>query len=151
MKFLKVLFTIIGILVVLGLIFFVVDSSKIKAEKEPIFVIEVSDVEGTTKNIGLGYLVYEYETEQGTVVREIGTWFKKPNEELKEDTRIYYNFKNNPIIEEPEIEVDENPEEENTEEDQEDNNDQDIEENEEETNDNTNNEEVTNNEETTNV
>lgn len=90
-KGLKILFIIIGIIIVLGLVFFVVDYNRVQKQEKPIFCIQnpagiISDG-GTIEYFGLGYKVIDFHTLVGYDDVKIGSWFMDYNdfdEEMKE-------------------------------------------------------------------
>mgnify|MGYP000487234262 CR=1 FL=1 len=89
--FLKVIGGILGIIVVLGIVFFVVDYNRVKNQEKPIFCIQntagmLADG-GTIEYFGLGYKVIDFHTIAGFDDIKIGTWFMDYNdfeEEIKE-------------------------------------------------------------------
>ena len=90
-KGLKILFIIIGIIIVLGIVFFVVDYNRVQKQEKPIFCIQnpagvISDG-GTIEYFGLGYKVIDFHTLAGFDDIKIGTWLMDYNdfdEEMKE-------------------------------------------------------------------
>ena len=77
--FLKVIGGILGIIVVLGIVFFVVDYNRVKNQEKPIFCIKspaggIMDG-GTIEYFGLGYKVIDFHTIAGFDDIKIGTWF----------------------------------------------------------------------------
>ena len=90
-KGLKILFIIIGIIIVLGIVFFVVDYNRVQKQENPIFCIQnpagvISDG-GTIEYFGLGYKVIDFHTLAGFDDIKIGTWLMDYNdfdEEMKE-------------------------------------------------------------------
>ena len=95
-KALKVIGIILGIIIILGLIFFVVDYNRVKNNERPIFCISnpagtISDG-GTVKFFGLGYKVIDFHTLAGFDDIKIGTWFMDYNdfeEEMKAYEKIF--------------------------------------------------------------
>ena len=65
-KILKVVVGILGIIVVLGIVFFTVDYNRVKNQKRPIFCIQspagVILDGGTIEYFGLGYKVIDFHT-----------------------------------------------------------------------------------------
>ena len=90
-KGLKILFIIIGIIIVLGIVFFMVDYNRVQKQEKPIFCIQnpagiISDG-GTIEYFGLGYKVIDFHTLAGYDDIKIGSWFIDYNdfeEEMKE-------------------------------------------------------------------
>ena len=95
-KALKVIGIILGIIIILGLIFFVVDYNRVKNNERPIFCISnpagtISDG-GTVEFFGLGYKVIDFHTLAGFDDIKIGTWFMDYNdfeEEMKAYEKIF--------------------------------------------------------------
>ena len=95
-KALKVIGIILGIIIILGLIFFVVDYNRVKNNERPIFCISnpagtISDG-GTVEFFGLGYKVIDFHTLAGFDDIKIGTWFIDYNdfeEEMKAYEKIF--------------------------------------------------------------
>ena len=90
-KFLKVVGIILGIIVVLGVVFFTVDYNRVQKQEKPIFCIKnpagiISDG-GTIEYFGIGYKVIDFHTLAGYDDIKIGSWFMDYNdfeEEMKE-------------------------------------------------------------------
>lgn len=90
-KALKILFSIIGIIIVLGIVFFVVDYNRVQKQEKPIFCIQnpagIINDGGTIEYFGLGYKVIDFHTLAGYDDIKIGSWFMDYNdfeEEMKE-------------------------------------------------------------------
>ena len=90
-KWLKVIGIVLGIIVILGIIFFVIDYNRVKKQEKPIFCIQnpagVINDGGTIEYFGLGYKVIDFHTLAGFDDIKIGTWFMNYNdfqEEIKE-------------------------------------------------------------------
>ena len=90
-KGLKILFIIIGIIIVLGIVFFVVDYNRVQKQEKPIFCIQnpagIINDGGTIEYFGLGYKVIDFHTLAGYDDIKIGSWFTDYNdfdEEMKE-------------------------------------------------------------------
>ena len=91
-KILKVVVGILGIIVVLGIVFFTVDYNRVKNQKKPIFCIKslaggIMDG-GTIEYFGLGYKVIDFHTVAGFDDIKIGNWFMKYND-FKEEMQKY--------------------------------------------------------------
>ena len=87
-KFLKVIGVILGIIVVLGVVFFTVDYNRVQKQEKPIFCIQnpagiISDG-GTIEYFGLGYKVIDFHTLAGFDDIKIGTWLMDYNDFEKE-------------------------------------------------------------------
>ncbi len=90
-KFLKVIGIILGIIVVLGVVFFTVDYNRVQKQEKPIFCIKnpagiISDG-GTIEYFGIGYKVIDFHTLAGYDDIKIGSWFMDYNDfedEMKE-------------------------------------------------------------------
>ena len=95
-KFLKVIGIILGIIVVLGVVFFTVDYNRVQKQEKPIFCIQnpagiISDG-GTIEYFGIGYKVIDFHTLAGYDDIKIGSWFMDYNdfeEEMKEYEKEY--------------------------------------------------------------
>ena len=90
-KGLKILFIIIGIIIVLGIVFFMVDYNRVQKQEKPIFCIQnpagIINDGGTIEYFGLGYKVIDFHTLAGYDDIKIGSWFIDYNdfeEEMKE-------------------------------------------------------------------
>ena len=90
-KRLKILFIIIGIIIVLGIVFFVVDYNRVQKQEKPIFCIQnpagIINHGGTIEYFGLGYKVIDFHTLARYDDIKIGSWFMDYNdfnEEMKE-------------------------------------------------------------------
>lgn len=93
-KGLKIVLIVIGVIIVLGLIFFAVDYNRAQKQEKPIFCIpnpagECNDG-GTMEYFGLGYKVIDFNMVNGYDETKIGTWFMK-----YEDFADEYNYTNN--------------------------------------------------------
>ena len=91
-KILKVIGGILGIIVVLGIVFFTVDYNRVKNQKKPIFCIKdpagaIMDG-GTIEYFGLGYKVIDFHTIAGFDDIKIGTWFMDYND-FEEEIKAY--------------------------------------------------------------
>lgn len=117
-KCLKVILMILGIIVVLGVVFFLIDYNRVKNQKKPIFCIQnpagiISDG-GTIEYFGLGYKVIDFHTLAGFDDIKIGTWnmdYNDFDEEMKEyeikfEETLLSDEKNNRSPENVIIEVD---------------------------------------------
>lgn len=90
-KWLKVIGIVLGIIVILGIVFFVIDYNKVQKQEKPIFCIQnpagmITDG-GTIEYFGLGYKIIDFHTLAGYDDIKIGTWFMEYNdfeEEMKE-------------------------------------------------------------------
>lgn len=98
-KGLKICFSIIGIVVVLGIVFFVVDYNRVQKQEKPIFCIknpagEINDG-GTVEYFGLGYKVIDFNTLAGFDDIKIGTWSMDYNDFEEEKTAYEKTFEEN--------------------------------------------------------
>ena len=90
-KLLKAIVVILGIIIILGIVFFTVDYNRIQKQEKPIFCIQnpagmINDG-GTIEYFGLGYKIIDFHTLAGYDDIKIGTWFMEYNdfeEEMKE-------------------------------------------------------------------
>lgn len=91
-KILKVVAGILGIIVVLGILFFTVDYNRVKNQKKPIFCIQNPDGGimdgGTIEYFGLGCKVIDFHTLAGFDDIKIGTWFMDYND-FEEEIKAY--------------------------------------------------------------
>ena len=91
-KGIKVLLIILGVIIILGLIFFAVDYSRVQRQETPIFCINYATANdgGTNEYLGLGYKVIDFNMLNGYDEIKIGSWFMK-----YEDFENEYNYINN--------------------------------------------------------
>ena len=105
-KFLKVIGVILAIIVVLGIVFFAIDYSRVQKQEKPIFCVNIATYRdgGTKEYLGLGYKVIDFYTLEGYDDIKIGTWFmdyndfeeemeeyeEKYKEEMKKDEFSFY-------------------------------------------------------------
>ena len=89
---LKIIGCVLGIVIILGLIFFVVDYTRVKNGKNPIFCIRnlagIYMDGGTIEYFGLGYKVIDFHTLAGYDDIKIGTWFMNYND-FQEEMKKY--------------------------------------------------------------
>ena len=90
-KCLKVIGIVLGIIVILGIVFFAIDYNRVQKQEKPIFCIQnpagVIKDGGTIEYFGLGYKVIDFHTLAGFDDIKIGTWLMDYNdfqEEIKE-------------------------------------------------------------------
>ena len=87
-KGLKITVIILAIIILLTLIFFIIDYSRVKNEQRPIFCIPnlggVIRDGGTIEYFGLGYKVIDFHTTAGFDDIKIGTWFMDYNDFMEE-------------------------------------------------------------------
>lgn len=78
-KVLKGAGIVIGIIILLGIIFFTVDYYRLKNNETPIFVVKgiVYRDGGTTEYLGLGYKIIDYNMTNGYDEIKFGSWFMK--------------------------------------------------------------------------
>ena len=93
-KGIKVLLIILGVIIILGLIFFAVDYSRVQKQEKPIFCINYATANdgGTNEYLGLGYKVIDFNRLNGYDEIKIGSWFMK-----YEDFEDEYNYENNDV------------------------------------------------------
>lgn len=94
-KGIKVLFIILGVIIILGLIFFAIDYNRVKNGENPIFCINTATANdgGTKEYLGLGYKVIDFNRLDGYDEVKIGTWSMK-----YEDFENEYNVNANVIV-----------------------------------------------------
>ena len=102
-KGLKILFITIGVIILLGIVFFAVDYTRVQKQEKPIFCINYATANdgGTKEYIGIGYKVIDFHKIQEVDENgnnsyydeiKIGTWFMNYNDFANE-----YNKKENNI------------------------------------------------------
>lgn len=114
-KCLKVIGIVLGIIVILGIVFFAIDYNRVQKQEKPIFCIQnpagVIRDGGTIEYFGLGYKVIDFHTLAGFDDIKIGTWLmdyndfekemkeyeKKFEEELQKDNRNQESNINNKV------------------------------------------------------
>lgn len=94
-KKIKILLIILGVIIILGLIFFAVDYSRVQRQEKPIFCINYATANdgGTNEYLGLGYKVIDFNRLNGYDEIKIGSWFMK-----YEDFENEYNYENNDVL-----------------------------------------------------
>lgn len=90
-KGIKVALIILGVIIILGLIFFAIDYNRVKNGENPIFCINTATANdgGTKEYLGLGYKVIDFNRLDGYDEVKIGTWSMK-----YEDFENEYNENN---------------------------------------------------------
>ena len=88
-KGLKIFCIILGVIIILGIVFFAIDYNRVQKQEKPIFSIKAGTLldGGTVEYLGLGYKVIDFHTVAGFDDIKIGTWFMNYNdfdEEIKE-------------------------------------------------------------------
>ena len=88
-KWLKVIGIVLGIIVILGIVFFAIDYNRVQKQEKPIFCIKAGTYldGGTVEYFSLGYKVIVFNTLAGFDDIKIGTWLMDYNdfqEEIKE-------------------------------------------------------------------
>lgn len=78
-KKLKILLIILGIIFIIGIVFFTIDYNRVQKQEKPIFCLNVTTYKdgGTKEYYGLGYKVIDFHTLEGFDDVKIGTWFMK--------------------------------------------------------------------------
>ena len=104
-KGIKVLLIVLGVIIVLGLIFFAIDYNRVQKQEKPLFCIQhpggVIMDGGTVEYFGLGYKVIDYNMLNGYDEIKIGSWFMKYEDFENEynsyvdDTKVMVNGYNN--------------------------------------------------------
>ena len=90
-KGIKIFLIILGVIIILGLIFFAVDYNRIQKQEKPIFCIKnaiINDGGGTEEYFGLGYKVIDFNMLNGYDEMKIGSWFMK-SEDFKDEYSTY--------------------------------------------------------------
>ena len=103
-KGIKVALIILGVILILGLIFFMVDYNRVKNGEKPIFCINTATANdgGTKEYLGLGYKVIDFNRLDGYDEVKIGTWSMKYEDfenEYNANTKVIVNdYDNIPSI-----------------------------------------------------
>ena len=91
-KSLKVIGIVLGVIVILGIVFFVVDYNRVQKQEKPIFCIQnpagIINDGVTVEYFGLGYKVIDFHTIAGFDDIKIGTWFMDYND-FNEEMKVY--------------------------------------------------------------
>lgn len=91
-KSLKVIGIVLGVIVILGIVFFVVDYNRVQKQEKPIFCIQnpagIINDGGTVEYFGLVYKVIDFHTIAGFDDIKIGTWFMDYND-FNEEMKVY--------------------------------------------------------------
>ncbi len=91
-KSLKVIGIVLGVIVILGIVFFVVDYNRVQKQEKPIFCIQnpagIINDGGTVEYFGLGYKVIDFHTIAGFDDIKIGTCFMDYND-FNEEMKVY--------------------------------------------------------------
>lgn len=93
---LKILLIILGIIFILGIVFWLIDYNRVQKQEKPIFCINITTHRdgGTKEYYGLGYKVIDFHTLEGFDDIKIGTWFMDYND-FNEEMKVYEkNLKN---------------------------------------------------------
>ena len=96
-KIVKIIGVIIGIIILLGIIFFAIDYNRAKNNEQPMFCVQIDETNdgGTKIYLGLGYKVIDFNTLSGFDDVKIGTWFMN-YDDFNEERKIFddkYNKK----------------------------------------------------------
>ncbi len=107
-KRIKILLIILGVIILLGLIFFAVDYNRVQKQEKPIFCINYSTLRdgGTKEYIGLGYKVIDFNMLNGYNEMKIGSWFMQ-YEDFESEYSAYTEKQLNSIEETVEKNIDE--------------------------------------------
>ena len=89
-KGIKILLIILGVIIILGLIFFAVDYSRVQNHEKPIFCINYATANdgGTKEYLGLGYKVIAFNRLDGYNEIKIGPWTMK-YEDFEDEYKEY--------------------------------------------------------------
>lgn len=92
-KRIKIVLLIIGLVILLALIFFAIDYSRVQKQEKPIFALKTNEANdgGTVIYTGIGYKIIDFNRLSGYTEMKIGTWFIQ-YEDFKEE---YEKFENN--------------------------------------------------------
>ncbi len=104
-KGIKVLLIVLGVIIILGLVFFAIDYNRVQKQEKPLFCIQhpagVIMDGGTVEYFGLGYKVIDFNRLNGYDEIKIGSWFMKYEDFENEynsyvdDTKVIVNGYNN--------------------------------------------------------
>lgn len=104
-KGVKIFCTILAIILLLGIGFFIIDSSRVSKQLKPIFCIKnpagTMNDGGTIEYFGLGYKVIDFHTLAGFDDIKIGTWFMDYNDfssEMKQYEESLSNIENDTML-----------------------------------------------------
>ena len=88
----KIILVIMFIIVILGIIFYKVDSNRAKNNQKPLFCIKTGTLldGGTIEYLGIGYKVIDFHTLAGFDDIKIGTWFME-YDDFREEMKEYEN------------------------------------------------------------
>ncbi len=95
-KILKAISIVLGIIIILGLVFFVIDYNRVKTNERPMFCIKnpagaINDG-GTVEFFGIGYKVIDFHTIAGFDNIKIGTWFMNYDDFYEEKKEYEMKF-----------------------------------------------------------
>ena len=96
-KSVKIVGIILGIIIALGIIFFAIDYNRARNNEQPMFCVQIDEVNdgGSKIYLGLGYKVIDFNTLSGFDDVKIGTWFMN-YDDFNEERKIFddkYNKK----------------------------------------------------------
>ena len=96
-KGVKIVGIILGIIILLGIIFFAIDYNRARNNEQPMFCVQIDEVNdgGSKIYLGLGYKVIDFNTLSGFDDVKIGTWFMN-YDDFNEERKIFddkYNKK----------------------------------------------------------
>ena len=96
-KGVKIVGIILGIIIALGIIFFAIDYNRARNNEQPMFCVQIDEVNdgGSKIYLGLGYKVIDFNTLSGFDDEKIGTWFMN-YDDFNEERKIFddkYNKK----------------------------------------------------------
>ena len=104
-KGIEVLLIVLGVIIILGLVFFAIDYNRVQKQEKPLFCIQhpagVIMDGGTVEYFGLGYKVIDFNRLNGYDEIKIGSWFMKYEDFENEynsyvdDTKVIVNGYNN--------------------------------------------------------
>ena len=89
-KSVKIVGIILGIIILLGIIFFAIDYNRAKNNEQPMFCVQIDEVNdgGSKIYLGLGYKVIDFNTSSGFDDVKIGTWFMN-YDDFNEEKQAY--------------------------------------------------------------
>ena len=104
-KEVKIIGIIIGIIILLGIIFFAIDYNRAKNNEQPMFCVQIDEANdgGTKIYLGLGYKVIDFNTLSGFDDVKIGTWFMNYDDFNEEKQAYDEEFEKRQYLEEKNI------------------------------------------------
>ena len=104
-KSVKIVGIILGIIILLGIIFFAIDYNRAKNNEQPMLCVQIDEANdgGTKIYLGLGYKVIDFNTLSGFDDVKIGTWFMNYDDFNEEKQAYDEEFEKRQYLEEKNI------------------------------------------------